>query len=697
MLINKDWLKEYVDLNIPLEELEEILTMGGLEVEGIEAIELPDGAKTDTLEVNVTPNRGYCLSHIGTAREVAALAKRKLSLPDPDAQLEKSMSASPVDEKISVRVDEESLCPRYSAMVIENVKVGPSPKWLCDYLLSIELRPINNIVDITNFVMMEYGQPLHAFDRELLSGASIIVRRATAKENFVSLDGSELKLEADALVIADAEKPVALAGVMGGANSQVTSETKTVVLESAYFDPSSIRKTSSKYGLRSDSSFRFERGVDIEAVITAQSRAALLIKELAGGEICSGRVDIYPNPTKTPSIPLRVSRANQVLGMKLSAEDMVGYLQALDIKVKEDQPGESYSCEPPSYRPTMAREIDLIEEIVRLHGFKNTGITNPAGSMNPVRFTPRQKVLREIRDALCHLGYSESVNYSFIEDDLAKSFVSAYGEEDTPLIQLNNPISNDMGTMRTSLIPGLLKVASRNLNKGQKPVKIFETGRVYLKDKNGKDIIEKESIAVLATGTYENDVWKDQGQSYGFYDLKGTLESLINLLNLSGEYIPGTKPFLDSGKTVTCQIKDETIAVLGELSSKLAQKLGFEKPVYVFELDLQALAKSLPDTPRFSPIPKFPETYRDISILIDKSVTSKTVQDLIRSASGPLINKVELFDQYEGKKLEKGKKSLTLALSFQSPERTLTDNEINPLFENVVEALKDKLGAKLRE
>jgi phenylalanyl-tRNA synthetase beta chain len=376
---------------------------------------------------------------------------------------------------------------------------------------------------------------------------------------------------------------------------------------------------------------------------------------------------------------------------------MIGYLQALDIKVKEDQHGESYSCEPPSYRPTMAREIDLIEEIVRLHGFKNTGTSNPVASMNPVRFTPRQKVLREIRDALCHLGYSESVNYSFIEDDLAKSFVSAYGEKDTPVIQLNNPISNDMGTMRTSLIPGLLKVASRNLNKGQKPVKIFETGRVYFKDSDGKDIIEKESIAVLATGTYENDVWKDQGQSYGFYDLKGTSETLINLLNLSGDYIPGTKPFLDSGKTVACQIKDETIAVLGELSSNLAQKLGFEKPVYVFELDLQALAKSLPDTPRFSPIPKFPETYRDISILIDKSVTSKTVRDLIRSASGPLINKVELFDQYEGEKLEKGKKSLTLALSFQSPERTLTDNEINPLFENVVEALKDKLGAKLRE
>jgi phenylalanyl-tRNA synthetase beta chain len=289
------------------------------------------------------------------------------------------------------------------------------------------------------------------------------------------------------------------------------------------------------------------------------------------------------------------------------------------------------------------------------------------------------------------------VNYSFIEDDLAKGFLSAYGDEGSCVIQLNNPISNDMGAMRTSLIPGLLKVASRNLNKGQKPVKIFETGRVYFKDINGKDIIEKQSIAVLATGAYENDVWKNQGQSYGFYDLKGTLESLVNLLNLSGEFTLETKSFLDAGRTVACQIKGETIAILGELSSNLARQLDFEKPVYIFEIDLQALAKSLPDTPRFSPIPKFPETFRDISILIDKSVTSKTVQDLIRSASGPLINKVELFDQYEGKKLEKGKKSLTLALSFQSAERTLTDNEINPLFENVVEALKDKLGAKLRE
>ena len=698
MLINVDWLKEYVDLDgFSVDELEEALTMGGLEVEGVESVELPDGSNTATLEVNVTPNRGYCLSHIGMAREVAALAKRKLNLPDLDAELKGAMSSSAVADKISVSVEDAVLCPRYCAMVIENVQPGPSPQWLRDRLVAIGLRPINNIVDITNFVMMEYGQPLHAFDLNLLSGARIVVRRARPRENFASLDGSQLKLETDALVIADAEKPVALAGVMGGANSQVTSETRTVVLESAYFDPATVRKASGKYGLRTDSSFRFEREVDISAVITAQSRAALLMREIAGGKICAGRIDEYPNPHKPRPIPFRVSRANKTLGMDLRADEIVGYLQALDMRVTEDQPGATYLVEPPSYRPNVTREIDLIEEVLRLHGFKNTGSSRPVASMSAVQFSPRQQDVRNVKDTLCHLGYSESVNYSFIEDTLAKEFLSAYGDGEASVIQLNNPISADMGTMRTSLIPGLLKTAARNLSKGQKPVKIFETGKVYFRDGKGKAIIEKESAAVLATGPYERDVWKDQGQSYGFYDLKGTLESLTGLMGLSGDFSPAEKPCLVSGKTAVFQVGDKTVAVIGEISAQLARRFDFDKPVFVFELDLQALTEALPETARFSPIAKFPETFRDISILVDKTVPSSAVRELVRSASGPLVGKVELFDCYEGKKMEKGKKSLTLALSFQSPERTLTDEEINPLFENVVATLKDKLGARLRE
>ncbi|MCH8208148.1 MAG: phenylalanine--tRNA ligase subunit beta [Nitrospinae bacterium] len=697
MIISVDWLKEYVDLDFPLVELEETLTMGGLEVEGIERVELADGSKTDAMEINVTPNRGYCLSHIGVAREVAALAKRKLSLPDPDAELLRFMGKTPVEDRVSVSVADETLCPRYSAIAVENVTVGPSPKWLADRLTAIGLRPINNIVDITNFVMMEYGQPLHAFDRNLLGDASIVVRRARAKEPFVSLDGAELKLDTETLVIADAEKPVALAGVMGGANSQVTSETKAVVLESAYFDPVTVRKTSKKYGLRTDSSFRFERGVDIEAVITAQSRAALLIKELAGGDICAGRIDIYPNPQKPRAIPLRISRVNQVLGMSLGAEEILGYLKTLGLSVKEDKPGEAYLLEAPSYRPTLAREIDLIEEVARLHGYKNMTALRPRATVSAALLTPMQKTVSEIREILCHAGYSEAVNYSFIEDDLAREFKTVYGDDATEVIPLSNPISSDMGTMRTSLVPGLLKAAARNLNKGQKPVKIFEIGKVFFRGSDVNNHVEKVSLAALAVGQYEYDVWKDPAKGYDFYDLKGTLESLLSQFKLSGIYEYCEKPFLMPGQAALCRIGEKSIGFLGALATPVLRKLDIDKPAYVFELDLDALVESLPGTARFSPIPKFPETFRDISILVDKSVPSQRVSDLIREVSGPLVSRVELFDQFEGNKLEKGKKSLTLALAFRSPERTLTDEEINPLFEKVVQTLKEKLGATLRE
>ena len=688
MKVQVDWLKEYTEIDVPTDELGHVLTMAGLEIESHETVELPDGEKSEVLELNVTPNRGYCLSHIGVAREVSALLNKSLKLPDPLKTLESEWGTVAVEDRVSVENLEPELCPRYCALVIENVKVGPSPKWLKDRLTAIGLRPINNIVDITNFVMMEYGQPLHAFDRDLLAGNKIIIRRAKKGEPFASLDGTELKLEPDALVIADGEKPVALAGIMGGINSQVSETTSHIVLESACFNPATVRQGSKKYGLRSDSSYRFERSVDLNGVVSAQARAALMMKELAGGGICLGRVDIYPETGKSINIPLRVGRVNQLLGASFNSEQVRDLLSRLGMEVLSQS--ENMEVKIPSFRPDLLREVDLIEEIARIDGFDKVDTVYPVAGVRPVRISPRQNIAKKVREVFCCAGFAETVHYSFIERAYAEEFKTAFASEQ--VIALKNPLSSDYDTMRTSLLPGLLKTAGLNLSKGQKPLKLFEVGSVYSSDSTGLRT-EKAVLSAIVLGPYEPTPWKPRGEEYDFYDLKGTLETLITHLHLKLEIFPDSKPFLLPGKSVRVQIDDRELGYMGQMAPE--QNLVAELNVYALELDLGALEKS--SSLRFQPIPKFPETYRDISILVDRSVTSQKAADLILKTGCPLIQKVDLYDHFEGKKIQADKKSLTFALSFQSAERTLSDNEVNPLFEKIVQTLKSELGASLRE
>ena len=688
MKVQVDWLKEYTEIDVPTDELGHVLTMAGLEIESHETVELPDGEKSEVLELNVTPNRGYCLSHIGVAREVSALLNKSLKLPDPLKTLESEWGTVAVEDRVSVENLEPELCPRYCALVIENVKVGPSPKWLKDRLTAIGLRPINNIVDITNFVMMEYGQPLHAFDRDLLAGNKIIIRRAKKGEPFASLDGTELKLEPDALVIADGEKPVALAGIMGGINSQVSETTSHIVLESACFNPATVRQGSKKYGLRSDSSYRFERSVDLNGVVSAQARAALMMKELAGGGICLGRVDIYPETGKSINIPLRVGRVNQLLGASFNSEQVRDLLSRLGMEVLSQS--ENMEVKIPSFRPDLLREVDLIEEIARIDGFDKVDTVYPVAGVRPVRISPRQNIAKKVREVFCCAGFAETVHYSFIERAYAEEFKTAFASEQ--VIALKNPLSSDYDTMRTSLLPGLLKTAGLNLSKGQKPLKLFEVGSVYSSDSTGLRT-EKAVLSAIVLGPYEPTPWKPRGGEYDFYDLKGTLETLITHLHLKLEIFPDSKPFLLPEKSVRVQIDDRELGYMGQMAPE--QNLVAELNVYALELDLGALEKS--SSLRFQPIPKFPETYRDISILVDRSVTSQKAADLILKTGCPLIQKVDLYDHFEGKKIQADKKSLTFALSFQSAERTLSDNEVNPLFEKIVQTLKSELGASLRE
>ncbi len=694
MKVQVDWLKEYTEIDVPADELGHVLTMAGLEIESHETVDLPDGEKSEVLELNVTPNRGYCLSHIGVAREVSALLNKSLKLSDPIKALATKSGAVAVEDRVSVENLEPELCPRYCALVIENVKVGPSPKWLKDRLIAIGLRPINNIVDITNFVMMEYGQPLHAFDRGLLAGNKIVIRRAKKGEPFASLDGTELKLEPDALVIADGDRPVALAGIMGGTNSQVSEATSHVVLESACFDPATVRKGSKKYGLRSDSSYRFERGVDWNGVVSAQARAALLIKELASGEICSGRIDIYPEAGKPIVVPLRVSRVNQLLGGSFTAEQIQGLLSRLGMEIAE--PSETMQVKIPSFRPDLSREVDLIEEIVRIDGFDKVGTVFPVAGVRPVKIAVRQKIIKKVREVLCCTGFSETVHYSFIENAHAEEFKMAFALEQDQMIVLKNPLSSENDTMRTSLIPGLLKTAALNLSKGQKPLKLFEVGSVYFANSN-KNRTEKAVLSAIVLGPYELTPWKPRGKEYDFYDLKGTLETLAEHLHLKLETSPGSKSFLMPGKSVRVHVNGIELGYLAQVDpeQKLVHEIG--QNVYALELDLGALENAISSSIQFQKIAKFPETYRDISILVDRQVTSEQVAGLILKTGSPLIQKVELYDHFEGKKIQADKKSLTFALSFQSAERTLSDEEVTPLFERIIKTLESELGASLRE
>jgi len=691
MKVQVNWLNEYTDIDVPTKDLGHVLTMAGLE---IESHEMFDEEKGDVLELNVTPNRGYCLSHLGVAREVSALMGRRFTSPDAQAFLGKSWGSVPVTEKLTVENQEENLCPRYSALVIENVNPGPSPKWLCDRLLAIGLRPINNIVDITNFVMMEYGQPLHAFDYELLSGKKIIIRNAKKGEPFTSLDGSELKLESDTLVIADAEKPVALAGVMGGTNSQVTESTQNVVLESACFDSAAIRKASKKYGLRSDSSYRFERGVDMDGVINAQARAACLIKELAGGDICKGRIDVYPKTRENIQLSLRVSRVNQVLGAEFNAAQISKIISRLGLKVEGDSNKEALQVEVPSFRPDLTREIDVIEEIARIDGFDKVATVFPIASVRPVQITAKQALLRKVRDVLCYTGFSETVHFSFIEREKAEGYLSSFATTGDKVISLKNPLSSENDTMRTSLIPGLLKTISNNMSKGQKPLKLFEIGSVYFSDSQGNRI-EKTVLTAIVLGPYELTPWKPRGKDYDFYDLKGAFDKLCSQCGLEIAFLAkAEKPFLLPEKSVNCKSGDNVLGYLGELSP---ENTGTIEKVFVWEMDLQAMEGSLRPRTRFQNIAKFPETYRDISILVDRQVTSEQVSDLILKTGQPLLSRVELYDHFEGKKIQSDKKSLTFALSFQSKDRTLSDDDVNPLFETIVQTLKAELAASLRD
>ncbi|MFA5205188.1 MAG: phenylalanine--tRNA ligase subunit beta [Lentisphaeria bacterium] len=644
------------------------------------------------IDWEVTPNRPDWLSHLGIAREIAALTGGQQLLRRPAVEL-KPVPGTRVTDVAAVEVREPELCPRYTARVIRNVKIGPSPDWLRRDLEAVGLRSINNVVDITNFVMLEYGEPLHAFDHALLAGGRIVVRRAAPGETFTTLDGRQHKLTADNLLIADAAKGVALAGIMGGENSGIRDTTTTVLVESAQFLPSNIRATARQLGLATDSSHRFERGVSRQMVADAGARAAALICELAGGELLDGVIDISAPVSPLKRIPLRFARINALLGLDLNADTLLGCLTRLGFTlVSRDATGAV--VEVPEFRLDLAGEADLAEEVVRMHGLDRVpaavATARLGGRLADDAFVP----LEEARAQLLGLGLDEAVTYSMFPP---KTAVSGTGVAENELVILSNPISADTAAMRPSLLPGIVQSVANNLARNTADLALFEFGRVHVRSPQLPE--ERWQAAIALTGRPHAERFGDERRAvYDFSDLKGVLEGWLDARRLTGWRCQAVQhPAFAAGRGAEIRLGDEQLAVFGEAAPELTRDLRLKAPLFIAIVELGRLV-ALPAVPRrCQPLPQFPATTRDISLVAAATLTTQEILDTIRAAGCPWLEKAELFDLFsDDKVLGAGQRSLAFSLTYRHPERTLTDDEATAAHEKVKAFLAGKLAVQYR-
>ena len=672
-------------------------------------------------ELEITPNRPDCLSLIGVAREIRAETGNALKLPQVDFNEDKT----DIREMTSVTIEDPDLCPRYAARVIQGVKVGQSPTWLQQRLESVGVGVINNIVDITNFVLMEYGQPLHAFDYHKLAENRIVVRRATAAENITTLDEVARELTPDMLVIADAEKPVALAGIMGGYDSEITETTADVLLESAYFNPSSIRATAKALGISTEASYRFERGADPGVVLAALDRAAQLIAELAGGTICKGIVDVYPGEQPLRQIQLRPERANFILGTALDPSEMVQILSDLgfDVKAGEEtlkksaeirrntqaktlkQYAENTQAKTPSsknplrvtvptFRSDVTREIDLIEEIARVYGYDNIPTTLPKGDIPVPAPNPSTEVRKRIKHFLLAAGMMEAINYSFCDPNCFDKIRFAADDPRRDALKLRNPLSPEMSVLRTTLLPGLLENAQHNRNHQIDTIALFEIGSVFIRNGSEK---EPERVTGILAGQVGDGVYSDPYREPDFYDIKGIVEGILEVCGIVDYTLQKTDtPTFHPGRNAAVLQDDKQLGIFGEAHPEVVENYDLPYKAYLFDFDMEALVAAAIFAKRFEPIPIYPTVERDLAIVVDKTVLSDMPTELIYATGGELVESVRLFDVYEGEQVPEGKKSLAYAITYHSATETLTDKAVNALHDKVVKRLNQELGAELR-
>ncbi len=687
MKVLLSWLRDYVDIEHSAQEVAEILSDLGLPYEGIEHLgdpATPQGfaeAGDSVIDVEVTSNRGDCLGLIGIARELAAGTGKDLKLP----KIELAESQRPVTELADVEILEPELCPRYTARVIEGVKAGPTPDWMRRRLEAIGMRSVNNVVDATNYAMMETGQPPHAFDYAKIAGGKIIVRKAVAGEQIISIDGSKCRLTDDMLIIADVKTAVAIAGVMGGLNTEVSDTTTTILLEDAFFSPVSVRTTSRNLSLPSEAAFRFSRIVDIENIDWASRRTAQLIIQAAGGKAAKGVIDVYPGRHKPKQATLRLERLKKLLGIEVPGDEVMKILERLGFQPK--QAGGQINCIVPSWRNDIYREADLIEEIARVYGYGRI----PAENKITIEVAPvdnRQKTTDAIGTYLTGCGFYETVTTSFIDAGDAEIFVSADHKDHLAVKDVTRTGAN---LLRQSILPSLFNVIKSNYNVGNAPCRFFEIADTYIPVEKGKLPIEKTRLAI-ACGSTELTT----GDS-NYRDIRGVIEGLLK--NIAGETIVKLEP-ADIGwaqAAVKITAGDTTIGIIGMASQQVLDKFDFKNTTICgAELDLEQLLSLRSSQTKVKPLPKFPAIRRDLSIVVNEEVPWAKIESAVRSKAPAELEELQFVDIFRGKGIPEGKKSVTLSLVFRDTDGTLTHETVDTFQADILKSLAKSLGAELR-
>ncbi|MBT8391509.1 MAG: phenylalanine--tRNA ligase subunit beta [Ignavibacteriaceae bacterium] len=640
------------------------------------------------LDIAITPNRPDALSHIGVARDAAAIFNRDLKLPKIDL----NESQKEAKDYASIEIEDKINCPRYTAKVVTNLTIKESPEWLKNKLKSIGLRPINNVVDVTNFVAMELGQPLHAFDLDLLAKKKIIIKSTETKKKFTTLDSKERELDKHTLMICDGEKEVAIAGVMGGENSEVAESTKNILIESAYFNPKSIRKTSRKLQLVTDSSYRFERGTDPSNTLYASQRAAQLISEVAGGEVAKDHIDIYPSRIKNKEIIIRFQRIKKILGFDVPKTEVVKIFNRLGINIIKDL-SDSLEVVVPTYRPDIEREVDLIEEVARIYGYNKIPAVSKIGITLEKR-DDESLFTDEVRNCAVMMGLKEILNNPLISEFLAK----ITGKP----IKISNPQSRDMAYLRTSLTIAALQTVANNINKGEKDLSLFEIGNVFnTTNENLKsfgDISEKRKLLLLLTGKKDERSWNTDEKSYDFYDLKGLVNSFFSKFSLDNLL---NDTYNSSEKSIyeyyfSKNFNDDVVAVGGKVSKNALDLFDIEQDVYSFEIDLDKIFEIKTEKRKYTEPLKYPKINRDFAFIFNKSVTYEVVTNFILEQSSGILKEVEIFDIFESKDLGEDSKSMAFSLEYFDYNKTLTDEEVENDFKNLIKKITEKFNAILR-
>lgn len=652
------------------------------------------------LELELTPNRGDCLSMLGVAREVAALSGGSVTLPTVKIREE----GRPIRELVEVEVHEPDLCYRYTARMMEGFKIAPSPLDMQLRLLAAGVRAIYNLVDVTNYVMWETGFPMHAFDYDLIAGKKIIVRRAKDKEVLVTLDGVKRVLEEEMLVIADLEKPVGMAGVMGGENTEITGDTHRLFLEAACFNPFNNRRTSRKLNLPSEASLRYEKGVDREMAVFAQDRAVSLMQEIGGGVICQGLLDVYPRPYRLPSISLRPGRVEGMLGYAVKKKEMTNILVSLgmDVTVKEgEKDNETAPLEVvvPSFRPDIKEEIDLIEEVARVKGYDSIPSSLPRGVITSGRLSPERRILARLKEILTGCGLNEVITFSFMR---SRGFDELGLEPDDwrrQAVKLQNPLTEEQEIMRTTLLPNMLRLMHYNFNRQVEKQYVFELGKIYLPAVNDTERLPREllTLAVAFSGK-EGKSWQEGARIADFYTLKGVLDAMLRGLGINNYRWEKTKvPFFHPHQAARLIIGNHEAGLMGSLHASVMDKYSLRQKVYVAELNVEPLLAAADLVPSYKPLPRFPAVRRDIAFIVAEETTAASLMDVIKEVGGDILEHTDLFDVYKGNQISQGHVSLAFALTFRHDDRTLKDEEVDSLMQTMEEKMAEKYGAVLRK